>query len=464
MPPSGTERPLSRLTEAATRQREYYRAGLARSDMLLAQINDLKPPKLEAEPPINPNGQDWDAVMAAVTALKTIRERNELLIVKFNDEYDAMLAQVDFPSSGPEPKHDPDHDDTEDEDKSQQAIDDDVSQFTDNASIQTREQRNPSEPAHQSEISFDEVYQSGEANPKDIIVEYPRSSGKYYILRCSDCKIPPFAPFDPIRAAGKHLDIAKHGHQSRSNENAIKKLGIRVLNCTKELSDKNNKAYREWFTREDPQRAHRGVHSPLGTPGNDIKRKRTAQARSSHSYSLDDTWLAQYNGASNESSNKRKRVSYLPPSEIKAGRLYCVDNSKGIYQEAVVILPLFEEWPDWKTAYLKTPEQLSWWDEPTLQPPKGSFEYDPGSNVPRAWASDFKNNGSRVNSRAYPAVFIKGDQWVPAKTEVDWVVHKDLRIYEKHQVIGEQHKGAADYEERRKEAERRQTGAEKGMS
>jgi hypothetical protein len=90
-------------------------------------------------------------------------------------------------------------------------------------------------------ISFEDVYGTPEHRPqhRHIIVQYPSGSGKFYILRCDEHGV--HFGEHPLRGAAKHLASAQHGHMSKAHATAIETLGHRVLGCTPELADENNR-------------------------------------------------------------------------------------------------------------------------------------------------------------------------------------------------------------------------------
>lgn len=90
-------------------------------------------------------------------------------------------------------------------------------------------------------VSFEEVYGSPgkPAAYKHVIVQYPLTTGDFYILRCDEHGV--HFGEHPLRGAAKHLASAQHGFMSKAHATAIRTLGHRVRDCTKELADKNNR-------------------------------------------------------------------------------------------------------------------------------------------------------------------------------------------------------------------------------
>lgn len=102
------------------------------------------------------------------------------------------------------------------------------------------EQQSEKRPSTRRSMTFDEVYQNGDAKYKHIIVEYPPESGEFYILKCDDHGVHFGA--NPLAGAAKHLASRMHDNQSKNYSVAIDALGFRVIGCTSELAQLNNKA------------------------------------------------------------------------------------------------------------------------------------------------------------------------------------------------------------------------------
>lgn len=106
--------------------------------------------------------------------------------------------------------------------------------------------RRPSSLTATRTITFDEVYKnvrSEDSQEKHFIVDFPRHSNKWYILRCDEHDMN-FGEY-PLSSAGCHIDSEVHGHIPRTCENSILQLGVLVLGCTSELAESSNEAYKE---------------------------------------------------------------------------------------------------------------------------------------------------------------------------------------------------------------------------
>ncbi|RBR23744.1 uncharacterized protein FIESC28_03449 [Fusarium coffeatum] len=94
-------------------------------------------------------------------------------------------------------------------------------------------------------IEYDQVYQNGKAEPKYNIARF---EGFYYILECKAHRM--HFHKDPLRGASKHLRGKKHNQRCVSYGEAIRALGIRVLNCDeKKAKDNNDVAQRPTYSQ-----------------------------------------------------------------------------------------------------------------------------------------------------------------------------------------------------------------------
>jgi hypothetical protein len=100
----------------------------------------------------------------------------------------------------------------------------------------------PVKPPSERTITFDEVFGTPEkpAQYKHIIVQFPPSTGDWYILRCDEHGV--HFGEHPLRGAAKHLASAQHGFMSKAHALAIEVLGHKVVDCTKEKAEMNNQA------------------------------------------------------------------------------------------------------------------------------------------------------------------------------------------------------------------------------
>lgn len=87
-------------------------------------------------------------------------------------------------------------------------------------------------------VTFDEVYQDGQAEHKDHIIEYPPKSNQWYILKCEEHHLR--FKQRPLRGAAKHMDSRAHGFKGRNADLALQHFGYRVIGCDAMRADINN--------------------------------------------------------------------------------------------------------------------------------------------------------------------------------------------------------------------------------
>ncbi|SPO01570.1 uncharacterized protein DNG_04243 [Cephalotrichum gorgonifer] len=109
-------------------------------------------------------------------------------------------------------------------------------------------------------IDFEDVFQNGGGEYRHFIIEDPSNPGKFYIFMCEEHGV--HFNSDALKCAGRHLDTKGHGSQPRAAANAIKVLGIEVLNCNAALAKKNNTALAAAIKSGNTQTATERKHSP----------------------------------------------------------------------------------------------------------------------------------------------------------------------------------------------------------
>ncbi|KAM7214402.1 hypothetical protein V8F06_010240 [Rhypophila decipiens] len=91
-------------------------------------------------------------------------------------------------------------------------------------------------------IDYDEVFRNGNAKIKYNIVEFPKESGKWYILRCLEHNMHFFR--GALQAGAKHLNSGCH-NGPRKQDRAFEMFHVQVLNCDAAKAEKNNLAVKE---------------------------------------------------------------------------------------------------------------------------------------------------------------------------------------------------------------------------
>ncbi|KAI0534320.1 hypothetical protein GGR58DRAFT_505425 [Xylaria digitata] len=277
-------------------------------------------------------------------------------------------------------------------------------------------------------ITFDEVYQNGQAEHKDTIVEYPPNSRDWYILKCEEHGIR-FGQ-RPMPGAAKHLNGQLHGSQTRSYASAIKLLGYQVIDCNQQLAELNNDAVR---------RAFADGYKPKNTMQK-IKRvsetaKNTTQGASDDvGHGTEAIAIPPQKGVTLRTDVGRR--SSLPPLQRRFER--CRKGSKKIITNPKTFHVYYCFWSPERREY---PAMILGWDD---QKPGGLEKslvttglLDKGNSSPPScyiykytedstnaaivgWAPGFEDGGLRVEDRKFPVMFFDKNLectwgWVSAK-------------------------------------------------
>lgn len=119
-------------------------------------------------------------------------------------------------------------------------------------------------------VSFNDVHGTPEkpALYKHVIVQYPPTTGDFYILRCDEHGV--HFGEHPLRGAAKHLASAQHGFMSKAHATAIETLGHRVVDCTKERANQNNqvvlKAFKDGYKAFNANNLSQTRRAEMGYP------------------------------------------------------------------------------------------------------------------------------------------------------------------------------------------------------
>lgn len=109
-------------------------------------------------------------------------------------------------------------------------------------------------------VSYEEVYGNGRPQYRHAIVEYPKKSGNWFIIRCDKCGL--HFGRNALQGGSKHLSGVTHGRLAKNHALAVQELGFRVLGCDKDKARRNNDAF---------DRASKAGYAP--------RKRRTDQAR-----------------------------------------------------------------------------------------------------------------------------------------------------------------------------------------
>ncbi|KAI0450816.1 hypothetical protein F5B21DRAFT_489243 [Xylaria acuta] len=278
-------------------------------------------------------------------------------------------------------------------------------------------------------ISFDEVYQNGQAKHKDTIIEFPPNSRQWYIVKCEEHDMR-FGP-RPLMGAAKHLNGRLHGGLEKNWPLALKMLGYRVIDCTKELATLNNEAVNNAFANG---------YKPVSIINPEKKTKRKRKSRivigaareisENASHGTDPTAIPFRGSGTSHTSigckstsspfGKRRKAQQKSPTEIitnpKTFHIYYCFWKPHRCLYPVMILA----WDDQRPGGLEHDLVSTGLLDKNSNPPNCYIYKDTDSGKNKAiagWAPGFQDGGLKVNQRKFPAMFFdpdKGVSWVSA--------------------------------------------------
>ncbi|TRX89045.1 hypothetical protein FHL15_010064 [Xylaria flabelliformis] len=280
-----------------------------------------------------------------------------------------------------------------------------ITELRDNQFLPVNSPVNPlptpdNEHAASRTITFDEVFQKGQAKHKDTIVEFPSKSGRWYILKCEEHNIR-FGP-RPLLGAAKHLNSRLHGGLCKNWAVAIKMLGYRVIDCTKELASLNNDVVKDAFAN-----GYKPVS--LVNPENKTRRRQYVEISEDNSRETDATTTSISRKSTSSPSRKRHKADSKSPTEIITNPktfhiYYCFwKDEERLYP--VMILA----WDDQKPGGLENDLVSTGLLDKNSNPPNCYIYKDTDSGKNKAiagWAPGFEDGGPRVNQRKFPAMFL----------------------------------------------------------
>ena len=247
-------------------------------------------------------------------------------------------------------------------------------------------------------ITFDEVYQNGNAEYKHIIVEYPMNSRRFYILRCDEHGV--HFNMNPLAGAAKHLHSAQHGNMSKERAQAVEYLGYQILDCDEAKMRQNNIAVTDAFAKgykplnlnqlSKAERASRnfpGDNSPTGTPKAPAQRSSSTREGFIHERPVNGPLAHQkiFTG-----------ITHPVPGELYLG--YWTTEKRNY---AVLMLPFGDLKPAGMQGTLESTGLL----EPTRVP--RCYVQDP-ANKTWGWAAGYEDGGAVITRREFPVMYFDG--------------------------------------------------------
>lgn len=275
------------------------------------------------------------------------------------------------------------------------------------------------EPWVSKTITFDEVYQNGQAEHKDTIVEFPADSGQWYIIKCEEHNL----RFNrrPLQGAAKHLNSRLHSCLKKDWSIAVRVLGYRVISCNKQLAEVNNKAVDDAFangykpvglSKADRKRTVRG---PKDKTIANVAQK--ASEKASHGAGA----ILESQGAISQAGLHSRASSLSSPGKCKTSQIDLkqgITNPKAFNIYACRWRPhlypvMILGWDDQKPGGLELRLfGTGLFDKPSSPP--NCYIYHNAAII--GWAPGFEDGGPKVNQRIFPAMFFDSKfAWVRAE-------------------------------------------------
>lgn len=251
-------------------------------------------------------------------------------------------------------------------------------------------------------ISYDEVFQGGNAQYKHIIVDYPPSSNNFYILKCDEHGV--HFNQNPLAGAAKHLHSAQHGNMSKERAQAVELLGHLVFDCDPKKAAANNeivsRAFAKGYKPLNLNQLTKTERSIYGLPPLDAP----TSAQKPASQFVHET-----------PSNSSTSLAHQLPVGIKnptPGELYLGYWTKEKKNYAVLLLPR----GDLKCAGMHG--TLS--DTGLLIKAPKCYVIDRMSMQIKGWAPGYEDGGPLEMKRDFPVMYFDG------RRSVGWLRAKDL--------------------------------------
>ncbi|KAI1098366.1 hypothetical protein F4804DRAFT_338281 [Jackrogersella minutella] len=297
-------------------------------------------------------------------------------------------------------------------------------------SLRTPASTPSTENTHHQErtITFNEVYQNGNAKHKDTIVEWPINSRKWYILKCEEHSLR--FTRNSVQGAAQHLNGNGHGFPDRNRDLAVKTLGYLVLDCTKGLAKLNNQIAEEAYA------------SGYRPPGSGLKRRRDDSPQNQQVVGQDPIKPSSYRADSLAPGLTKRMISTLKKPVAKARQALSTQSSQkspGLRGGITHPKTFHIYYGNWKATDNQEernqiyPVMILGWDHQNgsglkdldlnntglikkkNQPPS-CYIYD--SNKIIGWAPGYEDGGSKVRWRKFPVMFFDEGQtvgWLPAR-------------------------------------------------
>lgn len=258
------------------------------------------------------------------------------------------------------------------------------------------------EPAART-ISFDEVYQGGEAEFKHIIIEFPPGQGQWYILRCDEHGV--HFGRNPLLGAAKHINSIQHNNLAKKHSKAVELLGHLVLGCDASLAAKNNDAVKRAF---DAGYTTYNVNRLTITQkiGQGISVENKTAKRSFQNGGEAATNDGQYTFMADKTTDKRPQT-FTGITNPVPGELYLGYWAKNKTHYAIIVFP----WDDLSIAGFGGSTLTT---SALLQTVPRCYRVDRMTQQIKGWAKGYEDGGQYVNKREFPVTYFDGKRYVLA--------------------------------------------------
>lgn len=281
-------------------------------------------------------------------------------------------------------------------------------------------------------ITFEQVFQGGHAKHKDMIVEWPEGSRRWYILKCEMHGLR--FTRHPVQGAAKHLSGLYHGFPDRNRDMAVRTLGYQVIDCNASLAKMNNKAAVEAYDNGYKPPPWKHLKRPLKkaysrrqfksqkstklptpntnsrpTPGATPTRKITAAEKHE---------LLEAPSSERKSSEPWHGITHPKTFHIYYGKWGAdIHHKKSEQLYPVLILG----WDDQAGSGLKNTDLNHTGLLKEDSKPPNCYKY--GVNKIIGWAAGYEDGGSKVKLRKFPVMFFDESQ------TVGWIAARDLQEF-----------------------------------
>lgn len=262
-----------------------------------------------------------------------------------------------------------------------------------------------SQPSHASKrsITFEQVFRDGNAAIKHIIVRWPTTQDRWFIIRCEEHDLN--FKLNPLVGGATHLRSRKHSGGPTDHNSVIEAIGIEVLGCNETLAAKNNSVVREAINHGYTHPSTEEAEWHPGRESEDDEEPARARQRNER--------ISSRNGSLR---NQDKNIIINP----KCGDVYAAYWRKSKQWYGVVILPLGSFKPLDLSGSI---EDLGLLNE---LPPCYVFHAETQSF---GWAKGYEENGPNVTRREFPVMFFDGAVF-PDSCSVGWIQARDLEVYD----------------------------------